>query len=278
MGLIQFEIGLQSFNEKTLRSINRSAKLSSLCENIRNVLELGNIHTHIDLIVGLPYEDMESFKMSFNHAFDLKPHMLQMGFLKLLHGAELRERAGDFECEFNDTPPYEIVSNQWLNADEIIKLHFVEDVLEKMYNSRRFALTVEYLCSVLSSPFDMLFGFAEFLIMKDYSSLDKFTMYVLEYFATLEGVDRSRLRDTLALDRLATNKMGALPEFLKVKHPKIKKTLNQLDSCYDTKRPNCIKRAATPLLTENKLAYVDYDKRDYLTNRFLVKFTEFCDE
>ena len=81
----------------------------------------------------------------------------------------------------------------------------------------------------------------------------------------------------MAIDRLATNKMGALPDFLKVKHPNLKKTLNFLEKNESTKRPQNVKRAATPMLTENKIAYVDYDQRDYLTNRFLVKFTEICD-
>ncbi len=275
-GLIQFEIGLQSFNDKTLTAINRKTNFEHLCKNVKRVLELGNIHTHIDLIIGLPYENFDSFRNSFNKAFELSPHMLQVGFLKLLYGTELRENP-NVKSVFTDTPPYEILSNRWLDADEIQILHSFEDVFEKLYNSRRFALTCEYLCSLFETPFDMFASFAEYVMDKDYNTLDKLTYLVYDYFTRFAFADTRKLRDALAIDRLATNRMGALPEFLKVKHPSLKKTLNALEQSSATKRPKNIKRAATPLLAENKIAYVDYDHCDYLTNRFLVKFTEICD-
>ncbi len=277
-GLIQFEIGLQSYNEKTLESINRKTNLGLLTENIRRILSLGNIHTHIDLIIGLPHEGLESFKRSFDLAYKLKPHMLQVGFLKLLYGAALREQTGEQKCTFTDTPPYEIISNQWITAEEIKILHSFEDVFEKLYNSKRFALTCQYLESLYESSFDMFMELSKCLMKKKMKTLDEFTEAVYKYFIVLPFVDRNKLRDTLAIDRLATNRMGALPEFLKVKHPNFKKTLNFLEKNEGTKHHEKVKRAATPLLTENKVAYVDYDHCDYLTNRFLVKFTEICDK
>lgn len=274
IGLIQFEVGLQSFNEKTLSAIDRRTNLGLLADNVKKVLNLGNIHTHIDLIVGLPYEDFESFKNSFNLAYELKPHMLQIGFLKLLHGAPLRERADEGNCEFNDTPPYEILSNQWMSSEELAKLHFFEDVFEKIYNSRRFALTCEYVTTLFDSPFEAFMGLAEYVNGKQAKTLDEFTERAYEFYGGLPNANKSKLRDALAIDRLATNRMGALPGFLKVKHPNLKKTLNRLEQNDSMKRPKNVKRAATVLLTENKVAYVDYDDCDYLTNRFLVKFTE----
>ena len=276
-GLIQFEIGLQSFNIETLKAIDRRTNLDLLTTNIKKVLALGNIHTHIDLIIGLPYEGLNSFKMGFDLAYMLKPHMLQIGFLKLLHGARLRERTEEDNCEFSDTPPYEFKSNAWLSRGEIEKLHAFENVFEKMYNSRRFASTCDYLVSLYNSPFDMFMGLSEYAVKRNTQTLDEFTRCVYEYFNKLSCVDKNKLRDALAIDRLATNRMGALPEFLKVRHPCLKKTLNALEQSEQTKRPKNTKRAATVLLTENKLAYVDYDHCDYLTNRFLVKFTEICD-
>lgn len=274
-GLIQLEIGLQSFNEETLLAVNRRTNLGLLCENIKKLISLGNIHIHIDLIIGLPYEDLESFKKSFDFAYALKPHMLQVGFLKLLYGAELREKSVDYNYKFIDTPPYEIISNRWLTVKELIKLNSFEDVFEKMYNSRRFGLTLDYLNTVFESPFDMFLGFAEYVDKKIINnSLDDFTAAILEYFSNKEGVNKLLLRDKLAIDRLATNRMGSLPDFLRVHSPKIKEKLNSLDKNEATKRRKSIKRAATILLSENKLAYVDYDECDYVTNRFLVKFTE----
>ena len=274
VGLIQFEIGLQSFNGDTLNAINRKTNLKRLCQNIKKVIELKNIHTHIDLIVGLPYEGYESFKQSFNRAYIMKPHMLQLGFLKLLHGADLRENDG-YEWDFIDTPPYEIKSTPWISREEVDFLHSFEDVFEKMYNSSRFGQTCEYLEGVFDSPFDMYASFAKYVDNTPHeNSLDSFTKLIFDYFSIYDGVDGKILRDKLAIDRLATNKMGALPEFLKVKCLKMKQYLNELEKNEQTRSRKGIKRAATVLLSENKLAYVDYDQADYLTNRFLVKLTE----
>lgn len=277
-GLMQFEIGVQSFNKKTLDAIERRTNFESLMGKIKKVLSFKNIHTHIDLIIGLPYEDFESFKRGFELAYELKPHMLQVGFLKLLHGSKLRENSENGKCVFKDTPPYEIVSNEWLSREEILKLHEFENVFERMYNSRRFALTCEYLGSLFENSFDIYAGLAEYLSGKNAKTLDEFTKSLFDYFGSKSFVNRDKLRDVLAIDRLATNRMGALPEFLKVKHRDLKKILTALDENEETKRIKNVKRAATPLLTEKKIAYVDYDHCDYLTNRFLVKFTEICDK
>ncbi len=278
VGLFQFEIGIQSFNTKTLEAIRRKCNLERLCENIKKVIRLGNIHTHIDLIAGLPYEDLEGFKHSFNLAYKLKPHMLQLGFLKLLHGAELRETASEYKCEFSDTPPYEILSNKWLNKEELRKLHTFEQVFEKVYNSRRFALCCEYLESAFSDTFDMYRELAEYVTNNNVqNTLDGITKAIFDFFSSKKEIDAQLLRDKLAIDRIATNKMGALPEFLKVKCPNLKKALNALEKNEETKRRKNVKRAATALLCENKIAYVDYDECNYVTNRFLVKFTENLD-
>lgn len=273
-GLFQLEIGLQSFNSLTLESVNRRPDLEKLTKNIKQIVDLGNIHTHIDLIIGLPHENLDSFKVSFDKAYRLKAHMLQIGFLKLLHGSDLRENKS-FECEFSDTPPYEIESNPWLSVKELQQLHLFEDVFERMYNSRRFGLTCEYLDTLFDSPYDMYKGFCDYVVENgNEKTLDGFTKQMLDYFSIFDFVDKGVLRDKMAMDRLATNRMGFLPEFLKVHSPKIKETLNLLEKGECTKRPDGVKRAATVLLTENKLAYVDYDQCDYVTNRFLVKFTE----
>ncbi|MBQ7226378.1 MAG: DUF4080 domain-containing protein [Clostridia bacterium] len=274
-GLIQFEIGLQSFNSKTLEAINRKTNMELLTENIKKIIALGNIHTHIDLIVGLPYENMNSFKTSFEKAIALKPHMLQIGFLKLLHGAKIREESDTYKTVFIDTPPYEIVSNNCISQKEMDELHAFEDAFEKMYNSRRFALTCSYLFGCFDSSFSMFFDFAKYLLENPTpNTLDDFTRQIFEYFGRKESVDKNSLRDALAIDRLATNRMGALPEFLKVRSLHLKKALNMLEENESTKKPKNVKRAATVLLTKNLLAYVDYVESDYITNRFLVKFTK----
>ena len=276
VGLFQFEIGIQSFNEETLNGINRRCNIELLCENISRLVSMENIHIHIDLIAGLPFETFESFRDSFNKAYRLNANMLQLGFLKILHGADLEVRTEEQKCEFSHTPPYEIISNAWISEKEIKMLKGLEEVVERLYNSSRFALTCKYLCSVYKTPFDAYFGLAQALgeEIAQGITLDDFTLLVYRYYSSESSVDKSKLRDALAIDRLATNRMGALPDFLKVKCKDLKKILCDLDKNETTKRAKNVKRSATPLLSENKVAYVDYDHRDYLTNRFLVKFTK----
>ena len=208
-GLFQLEIGLQSFNPSTLKAVNRRPSLEKLTENIKRIIALGNIHTHIDLIIGLPYENIESFKISFDKAYQLKAHMLQVGFLKLLHGSELREN-NSYKCEFSDTPPYEIQSNPWLSTKELEELHLFEDVFERMYNSRRFALTCDYLDTLFESPFEMFMGFCRYIAEEGREkSLDGFTKQIYEHFSSFDFVDASTLRDKMAIDRLATLRLGS---------------------------------------------------------------------
>lgn len=122
VGAVQLEIGMQSFNEETLCLINRKTDTQKLTKNIKTLLDFENMHIHIDLIAGLTGEDMNSFKNSFNIGYNLHAHMLQMGFLKLLYGSDMRENREKYPCEFSDTPPYEVISTPWLTNDEISAL------------------------------------------------------------------------------------------------------------------------------------------------------------
>lgn len=270
-GLFQFEIGLQSYNKETLLGINRSTDLDLLEKNIRKILSLGNIHVHIDLIAGLPYESYESFKKSFNRAYSLSPHMLQLGFLKLLHGSDLREKGELLPCEYSKNAPYEVISTKWITKNELKKLHLVEDVFEKMYNSGRFSLTCEYLTGLFDSPFSAFEALTEYIMLHPIeNTLDAFSRAIYDCFTGYQAVNSAVLRDKMAIDRLSTNRMGALPYFLKVKSPEIKRILNELDKCETTKRKVGVKRSATVLLSENKLVYVDYTEPDKINNKFQI--------
>jgi len=268
-GIIQVEIGLQSFNEKTLNSINRKTNIPLLVKNIKRVLELGNIHTHIDLIAGLPCEDLISFENSFNRAIELKPHMLQLGFLKLLHGSELRENP-DHVFEFDKNPPYEVISTPYISKKELELLHKVEDVFEKVYNSLRFPNTVCYLHSLYESPFQMYKELAFYFEENSARTLDELTYGIYNFFSSDKKVNKDKLRDMLALDRLSTNRMGALPDFLKVKTPVIKNMLNRLEKDGATMRKAGVKRSGTVMLTTSEFIYVDYDEVDPVNGQYKV--------
>ena len=118
-GSVQFEIGIQSFNENTLHKINRKTNLHKVRENVKRLLSFGNCHIHIDLIAGLPEEDFESFRNSFNKAYGIGADMLQLGFLKILHGSPMSENKELYPCEYNAEPPYEITSTPWLSENDL---------------------------------------------------------------------------------------------------------------------------------------------------------------
>ena len=144
-GRFQFEIGVQTLCDSALAAIGRRNDWARLSDNVRNLRQGGNIHLHLDLIVGLPHEDMNSFQNSFNAVVSLQPDMLQIGFLKLLPGTRIRREAADHGCVSLDHAPYEILSNRWLSYREIRRLKQLEEVFEQTYNSGRFSRTLAFL-------------------------------------------------------------------------------------------------------------------------------------
>lgn len=158
-GLIQLEIGVQSTNQDTIKAIHRVMNLDKLRNNVTAIRKCRNIHMHLDLIAGLPYEDINSFRKSFNDIYDMKPDNLQLGFLKLLHGSLMREEKDKYGIVARDIPPYEVLYTKYLSYDDILKLKQVEKVLDMYYNSNMFVLSVRY----LSGSFDDSFAMYELL-------------------------------------------------------------------------------------------------------------------
>ena len=153
-GAFQLEIGMQSFCEKTLAAVRRKTDTGVLKQNIRRLVAMGNMHVHIDLIAGLPHEDLRTFGESFNTGYALGAQMLQLGFLKLLHGAAMREEPEEFPCVFSEGPPYEVQKTPWLSPEELDVLRAAEDALERCYNSGRFLETAAYAMAAAGlSPF-----------------------------------------------------------------------------------------------------------------------------
>ena len=154
-GLIQLEIGVQSTNEVTIQEIHRTMKLDRLKEIVKKVKSFGNIHQHLDLIAGLPYEDYKTFQKSFDEIYALQPNQLQMGFLKVLKGSYMFEHAKDYGILYHDKPPYEVMATNWLSYDEILKMKRVEEMLEVYYNSDQFEITMQIMKTKYSSAFEM---------------------------------------------------------------------------------------------------------------------------
>ncbi len=271
-GSMQLEIGLQSFNEKTLAYINRKTNTEKLKANIKKLLAPANIHIHIDLIAGLPFEDLESFRESFNIAFNLYPNMLQLGFLKLLHGAAMREDSEKYPCEFCKEPPYEVISTPWVNESDFALLHKLEDALERLYNSGRFIDTVEYVLSVTGkTPFDFFRDFGLYIGEQHLVSLDEYTEKTFEYLSSLPGIDKSVLKDKMICDRLCSNSSGKLPAVLKVENPNIKRIRNFIESESENARIPAVKRGFSLLESENAAVFADYIDKDLVSGKFVLK-------
>ncbi len=152
-GLIQLEIGLQSTNAQTIREIRRVMNVDRLKQIMLAIRGFGNIHQHLDLIAGLPYEDFATFQKSFNEAYEMKPNQLQLGFLKVLKGSYMQEQVETYELKYQDFQPYEVLSTKWISYDEILDLKKVEEMVEVYYNSDQFEHVLSYLIPFFDSPY-----------------------------------------------------------------------------------------------------------------------------
>lgn len=274
-GSIQLEIGLQSFNRQTLSAVTRRTDLEKLKENILALLAPRNIHVHIDLIAGLPYEDTASFIDSFNRAFALRPDMLQLGFLKLLHGAPMRENPVDYPCRFDKRPPYEVIETPWMSERALQSLRRTEDALERLYNSGRFRRTVEYLLAEADEmdAYGLFRWFGEEAAGHGLANipLDDFTELAYAHFSGLPGTDPDRLKDAMLIDRLVAVSGAKLPDFLKKRDPDLKKILRAVELRPGLERKDGVRRQFALLFSEPCAALVDYADRDPVTGEYPVK-------
>lgn len=152
-GLIQLEIGLQSTNPATIKEIRRVMDVKQLKKTMLTINSFGNIHQHLDLIAGLPFEDFLTFKKSFNQAYEMKPDQLQLGFLKVLKGSYMGEQVENYEIKYQDVQPYEVLSTKWITYDEILALKKIEEMVEVYYNSAQFEHVLQYLIPFFESAY-----------------------------------------------------------------------------------------------------------------------------
>lgn len=204
-GKVQLEAGVQSMNSRTIQAVSRKTDLNRVIENSRRIMEKGNIHLHLDLIAGLPYEDYNSFKNSFDTVYSVKPHNLQLGFLKLLKGSRLREEE-EHEFKFMRFVPYEVTGNKYISPAELIRLKKIEETFDRYYNSGRFSYTLDYL--IEGSPFEFYERLSDFASFKSPPSADKL------YETLYSFAPGSRTADLLKLDFLSSTRHGRLPSFL----------------------------------------------------------------
>ena len=218
-GKVQLEIGLQSTNPETLAASSRHIDAHKVIDAARRIREVGNVHVHLDLIAGLPYEDYKSFAKSFNDSYGASD-MLQLGFLKLLHGTELRERAEEYEYRYLPTPPYTVLQSKWITYTEMQRLTHIAEVLDRYLESGRFTHALWYLTPKMPSPFAFWEGLSLYLEESDTRPLQRISQpdafrYLLDYAKEkMENVDLSQLKQMLAAD-FAQHENKNPPAFLR---------------------------------------------------------------
>lgn len=217
-GLLRLEVGIQSTNPDTLNAVNRRLDTRALLKNARELCSMGNLRVHADLIAGLPLETYQSFKTSFNDVYGLGPHELQLGFLKVLKGSPIRDMTGKYGIVYTSYAPYEVLSTNDISFAELSWLHYVEQALNLLYNSRLCVNALERLTASFESAFDFFESFALHLESAGWFSRSHKTKEVFETlhaFAVSRRIISDELTEALLLDWLYFGKPGDYPSFLK---------------------------------------------------------------
>ncbi|MEG1847898.1 MAG: B12-binding domain-containing radical SAM protein [Lachnospiraceae bacterium] len=216
-GFVQLEIGVQSTNAVTLKEIHRYVQFEALKKVVEQIKSGENIHIHLDLIAGLPYEDYDSFANSFNEVYAMRPQQLQLGFLKILKGSQMQEQAEKYGIQYTDRPPYEVLYSKWLSYEDVIRLKAVEEMLELYYNSNQFTTTLPALEQLFQSPFAFYEALADFYEQKGYFNQSPSRVYryeVLQQFALeIDSKHGDVYRELLTHDCYLRENLKSRPSF-----------------------------------------------------------------
>ena len=261
-GLIQFEIGVQSTNAKVLKLIKRPMPFEDIKKVVRRIQEPGNIHQHLDLIAGLPEEDYASFRKSFNDVMSLRPEQFQLGFLKLLKGSGLREQAEAYGIIYKDEPPYEVLYTSFISYDEILRLHGIDELVDRYFNSGRFKHVLEYLFKCFTYPFDFFEAFSIFWEKRGYDLIEHnklaYYKHLIEFAESNSKVDAQITKEMIRLDYLLQEPIRDMPiEFETISRETLKEEYNALlkqDEWVQTYMPHLLK---LPPRQRYRLTYMD---------------------
>ena len=215
LGLFQFEIGVQSTNDATLDEIQRKTNLDKLFDKVKKIKALKNIHQHLDLIAGLPFEDYEIFKKSFNDVFNLYPEQFQLGFLKLLKGSGLKINANKYGIVYKEKAPYEVLYTSLIDYDKMNMLKNIEEMVEVYYNSGKAINTIKYGIKFFNTPFDFFENLAIYWLENNYNNISpsKIKLYEIIYtfLKNKNNVDDKVLNEIVKFDILLNDNIKSLP-------------------------------------------------------------------
>ena len=268
-GLIQLEIGVQSTNPDTIKAIRRTMDFERLSEIVNKIHSFGNIHQHLDLIAGLPYENYDSFRNSFNQVYALKPEQLQLGFLKVLKGSLMKEMEEEYGIVHKEKEPYEVLSTKWLSYGEILKLKTVESMVEVYYNSGQFQNTLNYIESFFEDAFSLYEELGKFYEEKGYHSISHSRMkryeILLEFLEGYQEISREKVVDAMILDLYLRENLKSRPSFA----PSQKSYEKMV---WEYRREKKIPKTAHIEVFQNgEVVLFDYEKRNPLTNNAETK-------
>ena len=263
-GLIQLEIGVQSTNLDTIKAIHRTMDFEKLKGIVDRIHSFGNIHQHLDLIAGLPYEDYDSFRHSFNDVYALKPQQLQLGFLKVLKGSHMMEMCKEYGIVYKTQEPYEVLSTKWLDYDHVLKLKTVENMVEVYYNSGQFQNTLEYLENFFPDAFSIYERLGNFYMEKGYGDISHTRMrryeILLEFLEDVPEISMDQVKDQMVYDLYLRENLKSRPGFARDQKPFERQVWDF------RKREKVAKNAHVEVFADGKVLLFDYADRDPLTN------------
>ena len=263
-GLIQLEIGVQSTNLDTIKAIHRTMDFEKLKGIVDRIHSFGNIHQHLDLIAGLPYEDYDSFRHSFNDVYALKPQQLQLGFLKVLKGSHMMEMCKEYGIVYKTQEPYEVLSTKWLDYDHVLKLKTVENMVEVYYNSGQFQNTLEYLEKFFPDAFSIYERLGSFYMEKGYGDVSHTRMrryeILLEFLEDVPEISMDQVKDQMVYDLYLRENLKSRPGFARDQKPFERQIWDF------RKREKVAKNAHVEVFADGTVLLFDYADRDPLTN------------
>ena len=263
-GLIQLEIGVQSTNPDTIKAIHRTMDFEKLKGIVDRIHSFGNIHQHLDLIAGLPYEDYDSFRHSFNDVYALKPQQLQLGFLKVLKGSHMMEMCREYGIVYKTQEPYEVLSTKWLDYDHVLKLKTVENMVEVYYNSGQFQNTLEYLENFFPDAFSIYERLGSFYMVKGYGDVSHTRMrryeILLEFLEDVPEISMDQVKDQMVYDLYLRENLKSRPGFARDQKPFERQIWDF------RKREKVAKNAHVEVFADGTVLLFDYADRDPLTN------------
>lgn len=263
-GLIQLEIGVQSTNPDTIKAIHRTMDFEKLKGIVDRIHSFGNIHQHLDLIAGLPYEDYDSFRHSFNDVYALKPQQLQLGFLKVLKGSHMMEMCKEYGIVYKTQEPYEVLSTKWLDYDHVLKLKTVENMVEVYYNSGQFQNTLEYLEKFFPDAFSIYERLGSFYMEKGYGDVSHTRMrryeILLEFLEDVPEISMDQVKDQMVYDLYMRENLKSRPGFARDQKPFERQIWDF------RKREKVAKNAHVEVFADGTVLLFNYADRDPLTN------------